>query len=117
MQLLGIEIRKKGNVKSLFNDVDRILNEYDIPHQSISRYMQSQACAHALQNMMQVENFFSVCTIDRCSQLCQIVIPIERKRLYDAAHCLHWNKMLPDFRMQLIAMILDDFRPILNPTP
>lgn len=32
-----------------------------------------------------------------------------------ALHCMHWNEMLPDFRKTIVAMILDDFRAILNP--
>lgn len=114
--MLGIELRKKNNVQHLYADVDLILKQNNVGRQSVGLSVQQQTVAHALQRMMSVDRHFSVCTIDNCSKLCQICIPIERQRVYDAAHCVNWNEMLPEYRTLLTAMILDDFRSILNPS-
>lgn len=109
MRAFGLELRKTGNVNELYKDVDLILASSSL------REVQKMSIAHALQRMLRVDNFFSVCTIDACMDVCQIPIPRERYAIYRAAHCIHWNEMLPDFKQQLIAMVLDDFRQVLNP--
>jgi hypothetical protein len=81
----------------------------------VSVELQRQAIAHALQKMMKADSWFNVCTIDRCIDICQVVIPKERMNIYNAAHCIHWNEMDSDYRQLLMAMVLDDFRSILNP--
>lgn len=113
MQAFGIELRKKNNVQHLYADVDLVLKQNGIGKQCVGMSVQQQTTAHAIQKMMQADRWFDVCTIDRCAKLCQICIPIERQRVYDAAHCIHWNEMLPDFKTILTAMVLDDFRSIL----
>lgn len=115
--MFGIEIRKKGsiNAKSLYRDVDRVLENYNIPKGSVSQDVQVSTVAHALQKMIQVEAYFNICTVDRCISICQILIPAERYKIYHAIHCMHWNEMLPEYRQTIVAMLLDDFRTVLNP--
>ena len=111
----GFEIRKIGNLKSLYSDVDAVLSKYDIEKGGISTFVQSNALAHALHKMLRTESHFSVCTIRDCANMCQICISEERMQVYCAAHCIHWLEMTDDFKKILIAMVFDDFRPILNP--
>jgi hypothetical protein len=114
MQAFGIEIRKSNSLGNLYQDVDRTLaNSGILPGQAISKNVQVQAVAHALQKMIRVENYFSVCTIDSCIDVAQIHVPKERYSVYRTAHCINWNDMTPDYRQILIAMVLDDFRSIL----
>jgi len=35
--------------------------------------------------------------------------------IYNCVHCMHWNEMLPEYRQTVMAMVLDDFRSVLNP--
>ena len=113
--MFGIEIRKVGSAKSLYEDVDRVLKNYNIPKGSVSQDLQVSTVAHSLHKMIQVESYFNICTVDHCVKICQIIIPAERYKVYHAIHCMHWNEMLPDYRQTIVAMILDDFRTILNP--
>lgn len=111
---LGIELRKIGDTKTFYDEVDIVLSKYNIPTGSISIDVQVQAVAHSLQRMLNIENYLSVCTIEKCAKLCQINIPKERMRVYSTVHCVNWNEMLADFRQMIIAMVLDDFRSVLN---
>lgn len=113
LQKLGIEVRKIGDVNSLYNEVDLILKKFDI-QQGISASIQIQTVAHALQKMFDVEKYFDICIIRSCAELCNIVISKERLNVYQSIHCMHWNEMLPDYRQAIMAMVLDDFRLILN---
>lgn len=116
LQRLGIEVRKVGNLNNLYNDVDLVLKNYSIPPKTTSGVVQANAVAHSLQKMLQSDNYFSVSTIQHCASLCQIFISYERMQLYQTQHCMQWNEMTEDFRQQLVAMVLDDFRGVLNPT-
>lgn len=113
MKAFGLEIRKSGSAKNLFDDVDRVLSKAGIPPMGVSAEMQLQTVAHALQKMITGQRYFDVCTIDKCREVANIVIPRERRLIYSACHCLNYDEMLPDFRQNLIAMVLDDFRAIL----
>lgn len=115
MQKFGFEIRKIGNVEKLYEDVNVTLGKYNIPNGSISRDVQTQTVAHSLQKMFKPSSHFSVCCIRSNAELCCIIIPSERMNVYSSIHCMDWNDMLPDFRMMITAMVLDDFRGILNP--
>lgn len=117
MKAFGLELRKTGNVKNLYADVDLALRQNNIPPRGVSGNVQVQALAHALQKMISVQAYFDVCTIDNCAEMLQVVIPVERKRVYRAAHCLHYDQMTPEYRQILVAMVLDDFRTVLNPQP
>lgn len=114
IQRLGIELRKIGNVKSLYEDVDTVLKNYGLNDQIITRDVQVQTTAHALQKLFKTESHFSVCTIDKLMSLCQISITSERLKVYNSIHCMNWNEMLPEYRQMIVAMILDDFREVLN---
>lgn len=111
---LGIELRKIGDTKHLYEDVDMVLSTFDVPHKSINATVQIQTCAHSLQKMMRTEKHFDVCTIRNCADLCQICIPQERMDVYHAIHCMDWKEMVPDYRKLIVAMVLDDFREVLN---
>ena len=115
MQKFGIEIRKVGDTRNLYNDVDTVLKRYGMQTQEVSDIAKIQTVAHSLQKMLKVDNYFSVCTIDNCAKVCQICIPTDRRNIYSAAHCMNWGDMLPDYRQLLVAMVLDDFRAVLCP--
>lgn len=115
MQKFGIEIRKVGDTKNLYKDVDMILSKNGIEQNTVSDAMIAQTTAHALQKMLKADSHFSVCTIRDCAKLCSICIPQERQNVYSAAHCISWSDMLPDYRQLLVAMVLDDFRVVLCP--
>lgn len=108
MKVMGIEVRKANNLKSVFDDVDKVLSLKPIED------VQQQAVAHALHNMLKADTYFSICTIDKCVKVSQVVIPQERYDIYSSCHCVHWRDMTEDFRQTLIAMVLDDFRSVLT---
>ena len=114
MNKFGIEIRKSGTIGAIYEDVDRVLSTLRIGPGEINYGLQQQGVAHSLQKMFK-EHYFSVCTIDACAKLAGIHISGERRDLYQSVHCLNWGDMEPDFRTRLIALVLDDFRCILNP--
>lgn len=109
MKAFGIEIRKQGKVYELYNDVDLVLKQ--------SKFIQVQrlTVAHALQRMFQVDRYLDICCIKECCKVCSVFIPSERMDIYSTLHCVHWNEMLPEFRQTVIAMLLDDFKEVLNP--
>ena len=114
IQKFGIEIRSMGNVKNVYKDVDRMLGNYNIPKKGINVAIQIQTVAHSLQKMMSVENYFDVCAIRNCAKLCQINISNERMSMYSSIHCMGWNEMTPEYKQAVVAMVLDDFREVLN---
>lgn len=116
IQKLGLEIRKLGSLNNLYKDVDMILTNYGIKSGEINTNVQVNATAHSLQKMLSVEKYCDVCCIKECASLCQICISAERMKVYQTQHCVYWNEMMPDFRQMLVAMILDDFRCVLNPS-
>ena len=107
MQVLGLEIRKMKSLPDLYKNVDIVLKDFNI------NAVKKGAVAHSLQKMLQAKKHFSICTIDQCIAVSQISIPKERYDIYRSQHCVNWNEMLPEFRQVLIAMILEDFKPIL----
>lgn len=115
MQRFGIEIRKIGDTKNLYNDVDVVLNRFGMKTQEVSDIAKIQTIAHSLQKMLKIDNYFSICTIQNCADVCQICIPSDRISIYRAAHCMNWSDMLPDYRQMIVAMVLDDFRSVLCP--
>lgn len=108
MKAFGIELRKQsaGNV---FKDVDLVLANKSL------QTVQALSVAHALQKMMGAGSFFDVCTINACQKICQVHIPGEHMDIYSAIHCVRWNDMLPEYRTHIIALVLNDFRSVLNP--
>ncbi len=116
IQKSGLEIRKSGSLNNLYKDVDMVLNNYGIKTGEINVNVQVNATAHSLQKMLNTESHFSVCCIRECASLCQIVISNERMKLYQTQHCVYWKEMTSEFRQMLVAMVLDDFRCVLNPS-
>ena len=116
IQKLGLEIRKIGSLNNLYKDVDVVLSNYSIKSGEINANVQINAVAHSLQKMLKTESYFSVCCIRDCASLCQIYISAERMKVYQTQHCVNWSEMTNDFRQMLIAMVLDDFRCVLNPS-
>lgn len=115
MKAFGIELRRIGNVRSLYDDVDRVLKNSGVTvHDGVGGLMQQQTVAHALQKMMRTDNHFSVCCVNECAKLCGIRIPAERMAVYSSIHCMNWNEMLPEYRTTICAMVLDDFREVLT---
>lgn len=108
MKAMGLELRKANDLTNVYKDVDRVLAEIT------PKGMAQATVAHALNKMMKAEKWVDVCTIKKLVEVCQIVIPIERMQIYEANHCIRWNEMTDDHRRNLIAMILDDFRGILQ---
>lgn len=115
IQKLGLEIRKLGSLQTLYKDVDMVLSNYKVPETGVNSTIQAATVAHSLQKMLQTDRHFSVCCISDCAKLCQICIDADRMKVYNAIHCISWNEMLPDYRQMIVAMILDDFRSVLNP--
>lgn len=115
IQKLGLEIRKIGSLDSLYKEVDLVLSNNKINSNEINANAQSAAVAHSLQKMISSERYFDICTVKNCAELCQICISDERMKFYRTQHCIYWNEMNTDFRQLIIAMILDDFRFVLNP--
>lgn len=113
MQRFGIEIRKAGDTRNLYRDIDTILHKNGLKTTEVNDSFKIQTVAHSLQKMFKVESFFSVCTIQSCANLCQICISKDRMNVYQAVHCMTWSEMLPEYRETLVAMILDDFRGVL----
>lgn len=116
LQKLGLEIRKVGSTSNLYRDVDLILQNHHVPSGGVSSNVQVASVAHSLQRMLNTKSSFDVCCIRDCAEICQIVIPADRLAVYRSIHCMNWSEMLPDFRQMITAMVLDDFRQILNPT-
>ena len=115
MRKFGIEIRQQGDMKSLYSEVDKALQLYQIPAGSVNGNIQAQAVAHSLQKMFNVHQHFCVFTIMNCADIGQVIISKERMDVYHSQHCIKWNEMAHNFRLQITAMVLDDFRHILNP--
>lgn len=114
IQKFGLEIRKTGNIDNLYKDVDAFLAKYKIPDKSVTGDLQRDAVGHALQKMFDSSRYLDVCTVKQCAEMCKIIIPKERMNIYQSNHCIHWNEMTEKFRNTVIAMILDDFRPVLQ---
>ncbi len=114
MQKFGIEIRRAGNYKNLYADVDNILSKTSSMSGAVGDAVKVQTVAHSLNKMLKTENHFSVCTVRDCAKLCQILIPVEREAVYSSIHCMGWDEMLSEYRQMVVAMVLDDFRSVLN---
>lgn len=108
LERFGIEIRKIGTVTALYEDVDKILQNHDV---NVKR----QTVAHALQKMLKPGNWLNVCSIKECAKVANVYIEQERMDIYRAVHCVNWNEMTDEYRQLIMAMVLDDFRCVLNP--
>lgn len=100
----------------MFDDVDRVLRQYGMEEEPVSRKVRVKTVAHALNRMMKMDKWMDVTTIKSSAEICNICIPKERMRIYKTIHCVHWNEMEKEYRTMIIAMVLDDFREILTST-
>lgn len=113
--MFGLELRRKNNIQNIYSDVTAVLAKAGVDGNQVSLEVQSQSVAHSIQKML-AGNYFDICTIKDCAKLVKLIIPQERLNVYSTQHCVNWSEMLPDYRQVLIAMILDDFREVLNPS-
>jgi hypothetical protein len=111
IQKLGIELRKIDDVKSLYRDVDLVLQNHKPETVAL------QTVSHSLNKMMRPDKYVSICGIDECAKVAGIVIPAEHRNIYQAVHCMSWSEMTDDYRQFICALILNDFRTVLNPNP
>lgn len=114
MKVFGLELRKADSVQGLYEGVDATLKKHEMLSGGVSGKVQVNTVAHALQKMFKADSHFSVCTVQRCAKVCQVLISSERMDIYDAAHCISWNEMTEDYRAMITAMVLDDFREVLT---
>jgi len=112
--MFGLEIRTKGKLENIYKDVDTILTKHKIERGKVTGSVVRDAVAHSLFNMFQTDKHFSICTIDQCIKATGINITRERYNVYHTQHCVNWRDMLPEFKEQLVAMILDDFKEVLT---
>ena len=117
MKGFGLELRKINgkSTKDLYDNIDEVLSKNNIPSRGVSMEVETEAIAHSLQKMFKSTGNFSVCTVRECAEIGDIVIPHERMNIYRSIHCMDWSEMVESFRQQIVAMVLDDFRPILSP--
>lgn len=113
MRRFGLELRKTGNINNLYADVDLVLKKAGIKKNDSSS-IEVQTVALALMDMIG-DTRFSVCTIRDCMDVTGIIVSEDRMAIYRAVHCISWNKMDADYRKTITAMVLDDFREVLNP--
>lgn len=111
----GLELRKIGSLNYLYRDIDNVLNSNGIENGQINQEIQSNAIAHSLQKMLVRDNYFSVCSVEKCAKMACITITTERLQIYNSAHCMNYSDMTSEYRQILTAMVLDDFRSVLNP--
>jgi len=110
--MFGLELVRKGSAADLFKHVDRVLE--GTPKGGLPSGMDRATVAHALQRMLKSDHWMDVCTVRDCEKFTSNPIPPERMHVYKTTHCVHWRDMEPDFRQKLVAMLLDDFRELLE---
>lgn len=57
-------------------------------------------------------SWFNVSALNDIAKLCDIVIPSEQQKIFQALHCVHYNTMSKDFRedlVEVIKKIFEDF--------
>jgi hypothetical protein len=71
---------------------------------------QDKAVKTALKDMFKSTGFFSICTIDKCCEILNVIPDKKEYDLLNVLHCIHWNKMEPDFREEVFLRTLNLFR-------
>ena len=115
MQRFGIEIREASTMPSLYREVDCVLARNKVSDMHVGDDVKVQAVAHALQKMISSDRHFDIICVRNCAEITSVVIPKSRMDIYRSAHCMQYDQMTPQYRELLVAMILDDFRAVLNP--
>ena len=110
----GLELRKIGDTKNLYQDVDRVLDNFSITKTDVGDTVKYQSVAHSLHKMLKPNATFYITTVKDAANLCGICIPDERLSVYRSIHCMSWSEMTEAFSKMIIAMVLDDFREIFN---
>ena len=113
--MFGLELRRKGNLNNIFSDVDAVLKANGVVRNThfppdVVRLSVSQS----LQTMFQ-KQYFDICAVKACADTAQMHIEKQREDFYRSLHCVSWGEMLPETKSLLVAMVLDDFRDVLNP--
>ena len=114
MKAFGLELRRSNTLVGLYEEVDNTLAKFNVQKGGVSSTMARDTVAHALQKMIKGSHL-SICTVDRISSVCGVIIPAERRNVYSSIHCMNWNEMTPEYRQEIVAMLLDDFRSVLMP--
>ena len=114
MTQFKLELRAQTTLNDLYEGVDNALREAGIKKNDVSEAV-PQTVAHVLHKMLSTDKYLCVMEIRQCAKISGIVIPKDRMEIYEPLHCMYWNEMTDPFRKTITAMILDDFRDILNP--
>ena len=69
---------------------------------------QKQTITIALREMFEGSHF-SICTVDQCLKIANVVPPAKEHDALAALHCVHWSKMPADFRQQVFIKTLELF--------
>ncbi len=99
--------------KSLYDEVDNLLDRYGITKNSIPPEVKITALVGSLKKLFN-KKYFDICMLKECLMLFDLKITDERMNIYRTQHCIDWGEMEEDFKNIMIAMILDDFRQVLN---
>jgi hypothetical protein len=113
-EMFGIELRRKGSITNLYGDITSVLAKAGVNGSIIPVEIQTASVAHSLQKMF-ASTYFNICVVNDCAKLVKLRIPQERLNVYQTQHCVNWSEMLPEYKQVLVAMVLDDFREVLNP--
>ena len=106
LKKFGIEIRKVGNFKELYKEVDMVLEKADD--------IQAKTVAHGIQKMFNSDRHLDVCFIRTAAELCNVCIPKEHMLIYQTIHCMNWNEMEESYRHTIMALVLNDFRELFD---
>lgn len=69
---------------------------------------QKQAITIALREMFE-SSHFSICTVDKCLKIANVIPPATDYEALSALHCVDWKKMPADFRQQVFVKTLELF--------
>lgn len=70
------------------------------------------AIRQGLNDLFNESNHFSICKFEKLVELARIFPPEELTRHLNTLHCVHWNKMDPDYRQQIQHQIIAAFMPV-----
>lgn len=111
----AVEIRNPDAIRDLYIEVDKILGIFKVPESGISEESQAHTVAHVLHSMINIEDSFRHYTITQCAKMANITLHQERIDTYRSVDFMKWSNMEANYRKLIVAMILDDFRSVLNP--
>jgi len=103
---LGLQVRKVGSLADLYQEVDRALSN--------AKNMKEQALVLGLKKLFNPTKHFDICFIKNSAEAFNIHIPSDRLYIYSSLHCMDWSDMDEGFRANIMAMVMDDFRSVLQ---